>query len=408
MAKRRLLAPDFARGSMLLMIVLSNSAIFMYGADRGGMGGHPAPDSAADGLTQFLMIALLDVRSYPLFAFLVGYGIVQAFNGRMGRGASRSEAYATVQRRNRWLIAFGFVHAALLLGTEVLAAYGIVGLILCTLFLRGGERRLRIAIIVGTSLLALVFVLAVVTLVTLQVAQPAGPPAPTFESEYDNLNGANQDDYLISILVRLGTWGVLLFMNSFGVVMPTAILIGVWAARNRVIEEPERHGRLLRAVAVGGVALGLAGSLPGAFKQIGVFETVPFHGLADSALGMMAWTSGLAGGLGYAALFVLIATHLERRERPPLVVTSVAALGKRSLSGYLSHSIVMAPVLSAWGLGLGGVLSSAGMALFAIALWLGTVVVATGMERRGVQGPFERLLRHVGSRGERRSVDAAA
>lgn len=38
------------------------------------------------------------------------------------------------------------------------------------------------------------------------------------------------------------------------------------------------------------------------------------------------------------------------------------------------------------------------MALYAIALWLFTVVIAALMELRGVQGPFERLLRHLTSR----------
>ena len=406
--KRRLLAPDFARGSMLLMIVLSNTALFLYGGTHERSANFPDPTTAADGLTQFLMIALLDVRSYPLFAFLVGYGIVQAFNGRLNRGASGSEAQATIQSRNRWLIVFGFVHAALLLGSEVLAAYGIIGLVLCTFFLRGSARRLRGAILVGTGLLALVFVLAAATLITILVVDPAGPALPVPQDDFGGINGSGQEDYPASMVVRLFSWVSLLFINSFGVVLPTAILIGMWAARNRIIEEPERHRRLLRNVALGGLALGLAGSLPGAFHHIGVYEAAPFYGLTDAVFGAMTWTSGLAQGLGYAALFVLISSRLERRERTPVAITSVAALGKRSLSGYLTHSIVMAPMLSAWGLGLGGHFTNATMALYAIGLWLATVVVAALMERRGLQGPFERLLRHLGSRTGSKRVTTGA
>ncbi|MEU3229580.1 DUF418 domain-containing protein [Nocardiopsis alba] len=399
----RLLAPDFARGAMLLLIVLSNSAIFLYGGTHERSVNFPDPTTGADSLTQFLMIALLDVRTYPLFAFLVGYGLMRAFEGGMDRGSSPDEAMATVQSRNRWLIVFGFVHAALLLGSEVLAAYGIIGLVLCSLFLRGGERRSRVAIAVGVGLLGLVFVLASVALVSILVLDPAGPSPAIPQDEFGGLNGGGLDDYLASVVVRLMSWSVLLLVNAFGVVLPTAILIGLWAARHRVIEEPERHRRLLRSVAFGGIALGLTGSLPGALHHVGAFQAAPFHGLTDAALTAMAWTTGLAQGLGYAALFVLVSSRFEARERVPMVITSVAALGRRSLSGYLTHSIVMAPVLSAWGLGLAGDLTNSGMALFAIGLWLSTVVAATLMERHGIQGPFERLLRHLSSRRSRKN-----
>ena len=396
--KRRLLAPDFARGAMLLMIVLSNTALFLYGGTHERSVNFPDPTTAADSVTQFLMIALLDVRSYPLFAFLVGYGLVQALNGRLARGASNSEAHAIIRSRNRWLILFGFVHASLFLGSEVLAAYGIIGLVLCSLFLGGSERRLRGGIIVGVTILSLVFVLAVATLVTILVVDPSGPAVAAPPDDFGGLNGSGQENYLVSMMIRLMSWVSLLFINAFGVVLPTAMLIGFWAARNRVIEEPDRHRRLLRNTAFFGITLGLSGSLPGALHHVGAFEAASFYGLSGAALGGMAWTSGLAQGLGYAALFVLVSTRLERRGRTPVVITSVAALGKRSLSGYVTHSIVMAPMLSAWGLGLGGWFTNSTMALYAVALWLFTVVIAALMERRGAQGPFERLLRRLTSR----------
>ena len=349
MTTRRLLAPDFARGGMLLLILLSNSAFFLYAGTYTHSDNYPDPTSAADSVTQFMMLALLDVRIYPLFAFLVGYGIVQTLTRRTAAGADPDEAARTVQRRNRWLFVFGFVHAALLLGTEVLAAYGIIGLVLCAVFLRGSDRRLRGGILTGVGVLTLVFVAAALTLAAIVLTDPTGGAAAVEEGDRSLLSGAAEDNYLVSVLFRLGTWFVLLFVNGFGVVLPTAILIGMWAARNRILEEPERHRTLIRRVAVFGTALGLAGALPGALKHVGAFAPAPFHGLSDLAMTMTAWASGLAGGLGYVALFVLAAERLTRQGRPPVVVTSVAALGKRSLSGYLTHSIVMVPVLSAWG-----------------------------------------------------------
>lgn len=405
MATPRLLAPDFARGGMLLLILLSNTAFFLYAGDYTRSDSYPEPTSAADSVTQFLMLALLDVRIYPLFAFLVGYGIVQTLTRRMASGATQDEAAATIRSRNRWLFVFGFVHAALLLGTEVLAAYGLIGLVLCALFLRGSERRLRTGILIGVGVLALVFVAAAAALALITFLNPAGEAAPlTDESARFLISGAAEGSYLVSVLFRLSTWFVLLFVNGFGFVLPTAILIGMWAARHRVLEEPERHRALIRRVAALGTALGLAGALPGALKHVGAFDPAPYYGLSDVAMGATAWTSGLAGGLGYVALFALVSGFLTRRGRPPVVVTSVAALGKRSLSGYLVHSIVLVPVLSAWGLGLGAHLTSFTMALFALGLWLLTVVVAALMERGGRRGPFEILLRRLSDRQRPRQL----
>lgn len=405
MATRRLLAPDFARGGMLLLILLSNTAFFLYAGNYTGGGDYPDPTSAADSVTQFLMMALLDVRIYPLFAFLVGYGIIQTLNSRRARGATEDEAAATIRSRNRWLFVFGVVHAALLLGTDVLASYGLIGLVLCAFFLRGSERRLRRGVLTGLGLLGLLFVVAVLVLVTILVTSPVGEAPVPDEASRAALSGADEENYLVSALMRLGTLVALIFINGLGVVLPTAILAGMWAARNRVMEEPERHRALILRVAVGGTALGLAGALPGALKHVGVFDPAPYYGLTEMMMFLMAWTSGLAGGLGYVALFVLVAGRLSRRERTPVMVTSVAALGKRSLSGYLTHSIVMVPVLSAWGLGLGAHLTSSTMALFALGLWLATVAVAALMERRGVRGPFEVLLRKLSAPRPRRTAD---
>ena len=106
--------------------------------------------------------------------------------------------------------------------------------------------------------------------------------------------------------------------------------------------------------------------------------------------------SGLFGGLGYVALFGLIA-HRIAGQRQPLGVAAVAvtAVGKRSLSCYLAQSVLCAPILSAWGLGLGGIFGSATVALFALGVWLVTLVLAYLQERIGQRGPAEVLLRRL-------------
>ncbi|CAM5244040.1 hypothetical protein SVIOM74S_02629 [Streptomyces violarus] len=64
-------------------------------------------------------------------------------------------------------------------------------------------------------------------------------------------------------------------------------------------------------------------------------------------------------------------------------------------SCYLAHSLLFAPVLAAWGLGLGAHLGSTTMALFAFAVWLVTVAGAYALERAGRRGPAEAVLRRL-------------
>ncbi len=113
------------------------------------------------------------------------------------------------------------------------------------------------------------------------------------------------------------------------------------------------------------------------------------------AFKLLADATGLAGGLGYVAVFGLFAHRMSARNRRHRAVAAVSAVGKRSLSSYLIHSAIFAPLLAAWGLGLGAHLGSATMALFAIGVWLVTVILADVLERQGRRGPAEWLLRRL-------------
>ncbi|WP_308050611.1 DUF418 domain-containing protein [Streptomyces sp. TRM72054] len=74
---------------------------------------------------------------------------------------------------------------------------------------------------------------------------------------------------------------------------------------------------------------------------------------------------------------------------------AVTAVGKRSLSCYLAHSLLFAPLLAARGLGLGAHLGSATTALFATGVWLVTVAAAHALERADRRGPVEAALRRL-------------
>ncbi len=390
-ARERALAPDLARGAMLLLIVLANTPYYLWGLDHGMVSGHPTTGSVADRVVHVVMLVAVDLRTYPMFAFLFGYGIVQLASRQHAAGTPEPAVRRILRRRNWWLVAFGLVHAALLWEGDILGIYGLVGLVTCWLFLRRRETTLRV-----WSVVLLVLMLAGTVLVVLAGFAASGVLTTTEEATGgpDVGNAIANPDYLASIGDRLTTWGILLVLQgALTLVVPLVVLVAFQAARHRVLEEPGRHLPLLRRVAVGGVAVGWLGGLPSALDQLRVVD-VP--DAVSWALFPVQATTGMFAGIGYVACFALLAHRIGTRPAGPgPAATALRALGERSLSGYLAQSVLCAPLLAAWGLGLGRHLSSWSMAAVAVAVWLLTVVAADALARRGRRGPAEVLLRRL-------------
>jgi uncharacterized membrane protein YeiB len=387
----RLLAPDLARGAMLLFIAIANAPWYLWGVDKGLIGAHPADGSPADLVAQTIALVAIDGRSYPMFAFLFGYGIIQLYRRQYEAGVSHRDARRLLRRRHLWMIAFGFVHALLLWYGDVIGAYGLAGLVLCWLFLDRRDAVIRVWVIVLVSLLGLFALLPAAGGALVAAFAPAD--ASDFETfQIPNPNG--ESSYLLSMVLRVGFWAALTPATAFlGLVVPAAILIAFLAARRGVLDDPVAHRRLLRRTAVIGLAVGWGTGALLAVQNLGWWGLPA--GLDFAFLGLHT-LGGLFGGLGYVAVFGLIAARLQSDgRRPGSIAGALQAVGKRSLTCYLAQSVLFAPVLCAWGLGLGDDLTSWSVALYAIGVWLVTVVVAVLLERAGKRGPAEWLLRRL-------------
>lgn len=392
-AGERALAPDLARGFMLLFIALANTVWYLWALPGSGGGVHPEPGGALDRIAQFVVVMAVDMRSYPMFAFLFGYGMVQLARRQEAAGSSVRDVDALLRRRGLWLLAFGFVHALLLWMGDILGAYGLAGLLLGWLFLRRRDSTLLVWAGVFTGLAAL---LAAFSLLGLAFMPADAPSSAAFSMDQTAAN-IGDASILGAALGRVVAWPlVTVGQGLLGMVVPAAILLGYWAARRRILEEPGGHPGLLRWTAVLGIGVGWLGGLPLALTQIGVWDLSPAQA---GMLTMPHMVTGLACGLGYVALIALAAHRIQGRGRGPgAVVTALSATGKRSLSAYLAQSVLCAPVLAAWGLGLGGELTSWSMALFGVGVWLVTVAASYALERAGRRGPAEVLLRRLAYR----------
>lgn len=376
---------------MLLLIALANAPWYLWASDTRSLSTHPVDPSPLDAFVQTISLIAIDGRTYPMFAFLFGYGIWQLYSRQIAGGVTRREARRVLRRRHWWMLAFGLVHAALLWMGDIVGAYGLAGLVLTWLFLDRKDVTLKVWAIVLTSLLGLGAISAAIG--GIFAAQLGTMDAETAFVLGDTRESMQQSNYLLSIVPRLEVWAIITPAQGLvGLAVPTTILLAILAARHRVLESPLDHLKLLRITAVVGLVVGWG---TGVFVAAQNLDLLGMPSELDWAFSGAQGVSGLLCGVGYVAVFGLIAARIQRRGSHGRIAYALQAVGKRSLSSYLAQSVIMAPVLSAWGFGLGASLTSSTMALFAIATWGVTVVLAVALERRGKRGPAEWLLRKL-------------
>lgn len=358
----RMVSPDLARGAALLLIALANAHLYLFGHGVGVRGYPPDPGPAERAVT-LLQVLLVDGRAYPMFGALFGYGLV-LLGRRAGAGA--------VARRCRWLIVLGFAHAALLFSGDILGAYGLLGLVFGgRIVVRSGRWLLRTSVVclLGTAL----------------VGAALAAPVPPGQRAW--LLSMTVDSPLTAVVVRVAEWVVIGLLQALGTA--SAVLLGGWAARRRVLEEPARHRRLLQRVVVVGLTVAIAGAIPLASMAAALWPDPSLP--ARLAAGGVHAVSGYGGGLAYAALAGLAALRL--RHTGGLVTTALVACGQRSLTCYLAQSVVFVAVLAPYGGGWGDRIGLAGASALAVLTWAATVVGADLLRRAGHRGPAETWLR---------------
>ncbi|MBW0091862.1 DUF418 domain-containing protein [Pseudonocardia sp. KRD-184] len=370
----RALAPDLARGAMLLLIALANVHLWTYGHPLGPRG-YPRDLPGADQVVALVQMVLVDGRAYPMFGLLLGYGTGQLARRRAAGGEAPDATVSLVRRRGAWMLVIGLVHGVLLWSGDIVGAYGLLGVLLAGLLVRGSERALLRVAVVGTVLTGLFYAGSGFTL-------PGDPQAFLF-----SMSVADPGAALVSRATEWLTIGLLL--QAFGVF--GAVALGAWAARRGFLDDPARHRPLLRRTAVVGVALAVVGGLPLALMAAQLWTSPPLAAVAVA--GTLHTLGGYAGGVGYAAAFGLLAVRAG--SGGGRFVRALRSCGQRSLSCYLAQSVAFAALLPAWTLGLGGKAHLWQTALLGAGVWLVVLVVAAATARAGHRGPAEVLLRRL-------------
>ncbi|NYI95156.1 putative membrane protein YeiB [Streptomonospora nanhaiensis] len=363
----RALAPDLARGVMLLAIAVAHAPLFVTAVERG-----PALANDIAGVFHLLFV---HNHARPMFAFLYGYALVQLYDRQTRRGADWPRTRRLLRRRGWWLAAIGFAHVVLLVPIDILAAYGIAGVLLV------GLLRARDATLLWTGGVLLVPA-------TLLTAMSVWLPLTQGVSSYTVGSIAAGDRGAVEMLAdRLAAWPFGLAVAVVSVA--PAVVFGMWAARRRYLEEPERHRGLLVRFTAAATGVSVLGALPAAAMQAGVWADPP--AAAVGAASLVQPLTGYFGGIAMAGA-VALAAIAAARSRGPLT-TALQALGQRSMTVYLAQSVVFTFVFFPFGLGLQDDLGLAGATAVAAASWVAAVVAADLMRRAGRRGPAEVLLR---------------
>ncbi|PDY86316.1 DUF418 domain-containing protein [Bacillus toyonensis] len=372
--KKRAVSLDLARGTMLLLIVLAHAPLYLYAAYPGIM--HRVESSSfLDQIVNLFGIFIIDNRARAMFAVLLGYGLVLAFEGQISKGKNEIQAVKIVRKRSLYLILFGIVLAVLIGGQDILMAYGLAGIFVSPLLKCKMKTLIRTFIII--AILYTIFIPIIWGLNMQSIGDYGFSP-----------DVSAKDTYLSTTMIRLLFFPIIPVLIHFMFPILPSIILGLWIARYKLLIKPEQQLKKLYFITTIGLAISLIGALPLSFIGTIWYPTVFTAGMING----IHILTGIAGGLAYATGFGIIGSRLKN---PGYFSLALIALGKRSLTFFVLNEALLVIFLSPVAFDLGGHVSNAFAALIAICIWILSVIVALIMEKNNLNGPLEILLKRL-------------
>lgn len=388
--KSRILAPDIARGTALLGIALANVSTAWLpsppGAPAGQLGGI-VHESVFEQIYAVLAAMFIHVRGLPMFSTLLGYGVGMVVYSLWRRQYPETAARGVILRRYGFLAIFGIIHLAFLFWGDIMFFYGVAGMLFALIMTAKDKVLWWIA---GT--------LATVYVVFMIGGYVVLPIVSDFSWEGES----------VDFSFTFATWGeyfgfsLLMVPAQFAAVivevfmLGPVMIVGYLAARHRVLSRVDEFRKELWIATGIFIAIAVCVGLPWGLAEIGVLpqESASMFYNLNQAVGALT-------GPGIVAAIALMVQPVQRKldrgeiTSLPWPLRMLAALGARSMSGYVGQSIIFLLFTQAFTLGIGQNSGILGSAAVAIVVWLVTLLIAYGLDLAGKRGPFETMHRYA-------------
>jgi uncharacterized protein len=335
----RLALVDALRGFALAGVLLVNLGgfslyYFMDDAQRAAL-----PTAGFDAWAGMAVQIFVQDKAITLFSLLFGLGMAM----QVERAEAQGSGAGPILRRLTVLFAIGLVHAHLLWWGDILTIYAAMAFALICV------RRLpdAVLLIAGLGLALFWFLLAPLA----ESLKPEDFPeqAQIYSATLSVFNegdpaAALRQNVALAHWMWLEMWGVLPFVFA-------RFLLGYWAGRKRLLQDPSANRGLLRAIFIVGGSVGLAAAIAVEWIESAQLTQSMLQDsrISEFALRSLRRIGPLGMGLAYAAGFALLYMRAGWRRWLRLLTP----VGRMALSNYLIQTVVCLWLFYGIGLGVG-------------------------------------------------------
>jgi uncharacterized protein len=388
-AGERITLIDAVRGFALYGVLLAN---LIWLTQEGAV----VPDQLAalptapiDRLVKYGVEFFIDWKFYTLFSFLFGLG----FSVQLMRGERRRVAVLPVYvRRLGVLLAFGLVHAYLVWYGDILHHYALLGFLL--ILFRKRSDRLLLGMGVGLGVVVPAAVQMGKALFD-PVTPAAGPDAAELEVLLARFRAFTSGSIVESLRENakyaLGFWTTGVALHFLPAILGK-FLLGFYAGRRQLLEQPEAHLPLFRRLCIWGLVIGLVGN------ALWVATTALIHSgtlAASSGWVLAAQLPIYLGLIAMAAFYLSGIVLLWRRQSWRFRLAHLAPVGQMALTNYLTHSLLYLGLFYGFGLALLGRVGATFCLVISVAIFGAQILFSSWWLRRFRFGPAEWLWRSL-------------
>jgi len=372
---------DALRGFALCGVLLANMSSFSLYEYLTEQAQTALPSAAFDKVAENALTWLLTHKAVTVFSILFGFGFAMQLERAEARGGDGLRVFL---RRMGVLLALGLLHTAFWWG-DILLVYALAGFALVPMR-KWPDRWL----ICGGFLVALAATAAVRAGFVAYTGATSPPRAEVMAQAYRALSSPSLSAAFEGNAVLLRWWlplgALMLVCFALG-----RIMLGYWAGRRRLLQDPAPHRPLFKRILAWTLPLGLLTTAL-QFWQAPLRDALPAlkQGFAAHAwLAAVTFSGPLLLGIAFGTVFVL----LYLRPGWKRALGHFAPVGRMALTNYLTQTAVCCSLFYGYGLGLGPVHGTPSWFAVWIALFAAQMAFSRWWLARFRFGPMEWLWR---------------